>query len=325
MSRLEHIIEAQQFDQETLADIFKDADQIRMQKAMWERGDALFTEKYPSVMKGHMMFSFFYEPSTRTRFSFESAMRLLGGSVVSTENAREYSSVTKGETLEDTILTLAAMDPSVIVLRHDEEGAAERAAAISPVPIINAGDGPGQHPTQALLDLYTIAQSFDTLDGLSVAFVGDLLNGRTVHSLVYLLVKYDIKEIYFVAPEILQIKPQIREYVRRKGITFHQTADLKEVIEGVDVVYMTRLQKERLRLEDIQPSRYVGFVNAYERNVIDAAMMELLPKNSILMHPFPRGEEITTEVDKDPRVRYFDQIENGLYVRMGLLRELILR
>lgn len=327
---LKHVIEAQQFDREFLAKIFKVADIIKQHKKLFGEGNPFFTEKYPPLLKGHLMFSLFYEPSTRTRFSFEAAMRLLGGSAVSTENARAYSSVTKGETLEDTILTLAAMDASVIVLRHNEVGAAARAAAVSPIPIINAGDGVGQHPTQALLDLYTITKDFPEVDGLSVAFVGDLFNGRTVHSLIYLLAKYDVRQLFFVAPEIMQIKPEIKEYIARKGITFHQTEDLKEVISEADVVYMTRLQKERLphRFAVVEDAAgyevFKEFADAYAKNVIDLPMMKRMRREAILMHPFPRGKEISTEVDQDPRVRYFNQIENGLYVRMSLLKHLII-
>jgi len=255
----------------------------------------------------------FYEPSTRTRLSFESAMMRLGGRVISTENAREFSSAAKGETLEDTIRIVDGY-ADVIVLRHYESGAAERAARVSSVPIINAGDGPGQHPTQALLDLYTIEKELGHVDGISIAMVGDLANGRTVRSLCYLLAKYKDVKMYFVAPDVVRMRDDIKEYLKRHRIPFYEEEDLKEVASKVDVIYQTRIQKERFgdRIEDYERARGVYIIN---HEILDA-----MKPDAIIMHPLPRVDEIAPEVDEDPRAAYFRQAQNGLYIRMALLK-----
>ncbi len=299
--KLHHVIEAQQFDLQTIETLFKLADQM---EKLARRGG---TRDY----HGRIMATLFYEPSTRTRFSFETAMLRLGGRVISTENAREFSSVSKGETLEDTIRILNGY-ADVIVLRHSEVGAAARAAAVSRVPIINGGDGVGQHPTQALLDLYTIRKELGKLAGLEVAMVGDLAQGRTVHSLAYLLGKFRGIRMTFVAPPQLRMKEEILEHLREHGVAYREETDLAKVLGEADVVYQTRIQKERFAdLADYQQLRSLY--------ILDGESLKAMKPKSIIMHPLPRVDEIRMEVDDDPRAAYFRQAQNGLYVRMALL------
>ena len=303
---LHHVIEAQQFDVPTLLKIFETA--AKMEKVVAEGG---ITDYHNRIMA-----TLFYEPSTRTRFSFETAMHRLGGHVISTENAAEFSSVAKGETLEDTIRILNGY-ADVIVIRHKEVGSAKRAAAVSRVPIINAGDGAGQHPTQALLDLYTIRKEIGSIDGLRIAMVGDLAQGRTVRSLAYLLSKFRGVAIYFVAPPLLKMKEDILEHLRERNVTFVEETALDKVLPEVDVVYQTRVQKERFgdRIADYEKCRGVYIINQ--------DTLRLMKPKSIIMHPLPRLDEITMEVDEDPRAAYFRQAQNGLYVRMALLTQVL--
>lgn len=299
---LHHVIEAQQFNSSILLHLFDTA--LEMETIVAHGGTSEFQKR--------IMATLFYEPSTRTRFSFETAMHRLGGRVISTENAAEFSSVAKGETLEDTVQILNGY-ADVIVIRHYEVGAAKRAAAVSRAPIINAGDGAGQHPTQALLDLYTIRKEIGAIDGLKIAMVGDLAQGRTVRSLTYLLSKYQDIKIYFVAPTLLKMKEDILEHLRERNIWYVEETDLDKVLPEVDVVYQTRIQKERFgdRIDDYEKCRGVY--------VIDYHTLELMKQKAIIMHPLPRLDEISMEVDSDPRAAYFRQAQNGLYVRMALL------
>lgn len=263
------------------------------------------------LLEGKIMASLFYEESTRTRFSFESAMLRLGGSAISTENARQFSSVSKGETLEDTVRILNGY-ADVIVLRHYECGAARRAADISGVPIINAGDGAGQHPTQALLDLYTIEKELGRIDGLTIAMVGDLANGRTVRSLCYLLAKYRNVKILLVAPPNTRMGDDIKAYLVRHDIWFREETDLAAIAPQVDVLYQTRIQKERLASQ-------VEYEAARGVYVVDRRLLDTMAPHAIVMHPLPRVDEIAPEVDQDPRAAYFRQAQNGLFVRMAVL------
>ena len=301
--KLHHVVEAQQFDLSTLAELFHNAE--KMEKVVEHGGIREFDNR--------IMATLFYEPSTRTRFSFETAMHRLGGRVISTENASEFSSVSKGETLEDTIRIMNGY-ADVIVMRHSEVGASKRAAAVSRVPIINAGDGVGQHPTQALLDLYTIRREIGSIDGLRIAMVGDLAQGRTVRSLAYLLSKFKDIKIYFVAPQMLRIKEDILDHLRDHGVAFTEESSLAKVLPEVNVVYQTRIQKERFgdRIADYEACRGVYIVNE--------DCLALMKPNAIIMHPLPRLDEITMGVDRDPRAAYFRQAQNGLYVRMALLK-----
>jgi aspartate carbamoyltransferase catalytic subunit len=257
------------------------------------------------------MAALFYEPSTRTRLSFEAAMLRLGGRTMGTDNAREFSSAAKGETLEDTIRIVSGY-ADAIVLRHSEEGAARRAAMVSDVPVINAGDGKGQHPTQALLDVYTIKDELGRLDGVSVAMVGDLANGRTARSLAYLLSKYEGVAIWFVAPPEVAMRDDIKAHLDEHGVTWRETRELDEVLPQVDVVYQTRIQKERFADE----AAYEALKGIYR---IDPPALTRLRPDAIVMHPLPRVDEIAPEVDADPRAAYFRQARNGLYIRMALL------
>lgn len=300
--KLHHVVESQQFSLPLLQELFEST--RRMEKVVARGG----TKDY----SGKIMASLFYEPSTRTRFSFEAAMIRLGGQCVSTENAREFSSIAKGETLEDSIRVINGY-ADVIVMRHNEVGAAKRAAAISQIPVINAGDGIGQHPTQALLDLYTIQKELGNIDGLKIAMVGDLAQGRTVRSLAYLLSKFDRVKIYFVAPEALKMKEDILQHLQEHNVWYAEETDLSKVAPEVDVVYQTRIQKERFgdRIEDYEKSKGIY--------IIDPTVLSQMKTRSIVMHPLPRVGEITTEVDSDQRAAYFRQAQNGLFVRMALL------
>lgn len=297
--QLKHVIEAQQFKRETLDELFSIADEMEV------------LSHQEKTLKNKILITLFYEPSTRTRLSFESAMIRLGGSVISTENAGMFSSAAKGETLEDTIRVLNSY-ADVIVMRHSEQGAAKRASSVSDIPIMNAGDGSGQHPTQALLDLYTIQKELGTVDNMRIALVGDLANGRTVHSLAYLLAKYKGIDLTFVSPPNVRMRGDIKEYLDRHGVTYQESSDLKQIARSMDVIYQTRIQRERF-----------ASMEEYDRTkgifVVDEELMQLLPAKSIVMHPLPRVDEISYQVDKDPRAAYFRQAQNGLYIRMALL------
>ena len=297
--KLRHVIESQQFSVPNLLDLF--ARTRQMQRLVRRGGTRDYDDK--------IMATLFYKPSTRTRFSFESAMYRLGGRVLTTESAKAFSSAVEGEQLEDTIRIIGDYC-DVIVLRHNEEGGAKRAAAVSPVPVINAGDGfGGQHPTQALLDLYTIYHECNTLDGLSVAMIGALDTGRTVRSLAYLLSKFERVKLYFLAPPELQIKQDIIDHLKEHNVWYHLDTNPEEVLPHVDVVYQTRIDRERLRSRDLSVTQYD----------INADMLKNMKSNAIIMHPLPRSVEISAAVDRDPRAAYFRQSRNGLFVRMALL------
>lgn len=306
MKALRHVIEAQQFDVESLEAIFTTARE--MEQVVQHYGS--------NILNRRVMATLFYEPSTRTRLSFESAMARLGGAVLTTESAQEFSSAAKGETLEDTIRVVAGY-ADVIVLRHFESGASQRAAEVAGIPVINAGDGAGQHPTQSLLDMYTIRREVGQIDSISIALVGDLANGRTVRSLCYLLAKYKSPKIYFVAPSVVRMKEDIKDYLRRHDTDFEEVEDLHAVAREVDVIYQTRIQRERF---GDRPHEYEQARGKY---IIDQTVLDCMRKEAIVMHPLPRVDEIDTAVDRDPRAAYFRQAHNGLYVRMALLRMLL--
>ena len=307
MRPVRHVLYSQQFDRPILDGLFGRADEFRRRMPVPSEKLAL-----TQLHRGKTLFSVFYEPSTRTRMSFSAAAQHLGMNVVATENAREFSSAVKGETLEDTIRVLCEYYPDVIALRHYETGAAERAARHSSVPIINAGDGAGQHPTQALLDLYTIHQALDAIDGLTVTIGGDLANGRTARSLAYLLAKFERIRILFVAPDSLRMGADIKEHLQEKGVTFAEEPRLEAALPQSDVVYWTRVQRERLDPDEAGDDALAAFV-------IGPAQLELMKPDAVLMHPLPRLTEIPPEVDSDPRVWYFRQAGNGMFIRMALL------
>jgi aspartate carbamoyltransferase catalytic subunit len=261
------------------------------------------------LLKGKILANLFYEPSTRTSSSFTAAMERLGGSVIPINEVR-YSSVSKGEVLQDTIRTLEAY-ADVIVLRHPEVGSAALAAEYARKPIINAGDGVGEHPTQGLLDLYTIREELGHVDGLTVTLLGDLKNGRTVHSLARLLCLYHVR-LNFVAPDLLRIPPELADEIRAHGLPMMETDVLEEVLPQTDVLYVTRVQKERFEDQAL----YEQVKNAY---VITPDTLKAAKGQMIVMHPLPRVGEISFDVDSDPRAAYFRQVEYGMYVRMALL------
>jgi aspartate carbamoyltransferase catalytic subunit len=306
---LKHVVESQQFDREILDRVFDTANAMKADVA---EGCPV----YGKSLAGKIMASLFYEPSTRTRFSFEAAMNRLGGRIITTENAKEFSSAAKGESLRDSILVMNGY-ADVIVMRHHEAGSAQMASEISRVPVINAGDGPGQHPTQALLDLFTIRDTFSEISGLSIAMVGDLKYGRTVRSLTYLLSKYSDIRIVFVSPQVCRMDDDIKDYLDRCGIGWREETDLDSVLPHVDCVYMTRIQKERFNdLNDYE--------EASGKYILRPESVELIKPEGIIMHPLPRVDEIPQEVDDDPRARYFEQAHNGVYVRMALLYLLLM-
>lgn len=294
------ILSVKQFNRSDLEYIFGVAHEMR---EMVERVGTF------DLLKGKILTNLFYEPSTRTSSSFTSAMERLGGSVIPINEVR-YSSVSKGESLPDTVRTLECY-ADVIVLRHPEVGASVEAAKYARKPIINAGDGVGEHPTQALLDLFTIVEELGQVDGLTVTMLGDLKFGRTVHSLSRLLSLYDVR-LNYVSPEILRMPAEIIRELQEQGIPQNEHDGLDPVIAASDVLYVTRVQKERfVDLED-----YEAVKGAY---VITPQTLQAAKDRMIIMHPLPRVGEISMEVDDDPRAAYFRQMEYGLYVRMALL------
>ncbi|MDH5372897.1 MAG: aspartate carbamoyltransferase [Acidimicrobiia bacterium] len=294
------ILSVSQFDRDAVETIFDVAADMQI---MVDRLGAF------DLLKGKVLTNLFYEPSTRTSSSFAAAVERLGGSVVQINDVKT-SSVAKGETLEDTVRSMESYTDA-IVLRHPEEGAVGRAAVATAKPIINAGDGSGEHPTQALLDSFTIRNEMGAIDGLTISMVGDLKYGRTVHSLAKLLTRYDVK-INYVSPKVLNMPDYVVEEVGAAGIPQHQTADLDEVLAETDVLYVTRIQKERFASE----ADYGLVKDSY---VITPKTLTSAKDRMIVMHPLPRVGEITTDVDADPRAAYFRQMENGMYVRMALL------
>ncbi|WP_051348582.1 aspartate carbamoyltransferase [Peribacillus kribbensis] len=301
--KLYHVIGAKQYDRTSLEDLFVRAD--RMEAVVKSGGNTQFSSK--------IMTTLFFEPSTRTRLSFESAISRLGGKVIGTENAGQFSSATKGETLEDTIQVVSQYC-DVIVMRHTDIGAAERAAAVASVPVINAGDGGGEHPTQALLDVYTIKKELGTLDHIHVVMVGDLKYGRTVHSLSYLLANYKNVHITFTAPSNVQIPPYVTEYLYAKGVSYSEETDLHAAVRAADVIYQTRIQKERFDNEE-------DYKLAEGKYIITEELLKHMKSTCTILHPLPRAGEIEKEVDQDPRAAYFRQARNGLFIRMALLEK----
>jgi aspartate carbamoyltransferase catalytic subunit len=294
------IISVAQFCREDLEYVFGVAEAMRTMVAHIGTFD---------LLKGKILANLFYEPSTRTSSSFAAAMERLGGSVIQI-NEVKYSSVAKGESLPDTIRTLESY-ADVIVLRHPETGSAAIAAQYGRKPIINAGDGVGEHPTQALLDLFTIREELGTVDGLTVTMLGDLKYGRTVHSLARLLSLYDVKMNY-VSPEILRLPTELLRELEGRGLRQSEHDSLEPVMAETDVLYVTRVQKERF--DDMD--EYESVKGAF---VIKPETMNRMRSRMALMHPLPRVGEISPEVDNDPRAAYFRQMEYGLYVRMALL------
>ncbi|MFH1218625.1 MAG: aspartate carbamoyltransferase [Candidatus Peregrinibacteria bacterium] len=291
MKELKHILTTKQFSKEELVALFEEA------KIMESGGD--------DSMKGKIMATLFFEPSTRTRFSFETAMIRLGGGVISNADMVGTSSLKKMESLYDTGKVVSQM-ADVIVMRHPEAGSVAELSKGSDVPVINAGDGASEHPTQGLLDVYTIWKEKGGLDGLVVGMVGDLKYGRVPHSQYELLNKFDVKFI-FVSPEELGMPSECNG---------DRVVDLESVIGEMDVIAMTRIQKERLDSEEV----YKKYAGSY---VLDGELMKKAKTDAIVMHPLPRVDEISREVDADPRAKYFEQVKNGVFVRMALLKNVL--
>lgn len=277
-----------------------------------EMSSALKQGKALKNLDGKIMATFFYEPSTRTRLSFESAMNRLGGSVISVSEAKS-SSVAKGETLADTV-RMAEGYSDVIVIRHPMEGAAKLAARFSSKPVINAGDSSGQHPTQTIMDLYTIKNELGSIDGKEITMVGDLRYGRTVHSLLLALSNFDVS-VNLVSPDILKIPEHIISRLP-SGFKVNVTQDFDSTLETSDVLYVTRIQKERFT----DQNEYLSVIGSYS---INAEAVDKMKERSIVMHPLPRIDEITPEVDSSPKAAYFRQASNGVPVRMALVSMIV--
>ena len=274
-----------------------------------------YPEKYAHACAGKILATLFYEPSTRTRLSFESAMLRLGGQVLGFSNAAS-SSAAKGESVSDTIRMISCY-ADICAMRHNKEGAPMVASRVSGIPVINAGDGGHQHPTQTLTDLLTIRSLTGHLNHLTIGLCGDLKFGRTVHSLINALVRYDNISFVFISPEELRIPDYIREDVLdEKGVSYQEVERLEDVIGGLDLLYMTRVQRERFFNEE----DYVRLKDFY---ILDKKKMSLAGKDMLVLHPLPRVNEISVEVDSDPRAAYFKQVQYGVYVRMALILTLL--
>lgn len=299
------ILSLGQFDPASLIHLFKNTKKIQ---------DLTQNGKTLDILKGSLAALIFYEPSTRTFGSFSAAIKRLGGQTIEFQDPASVSSVAKGETLEDTIRTLEAYS-DIIIIRHPEKGAAKKAAdAAFFVPVINAGDGIGEHPTQALLDMYTIYEKFGTLNGLKILFAGDLLNGRTVHSLLKGLSLFKTSTIYLLSPKSLRLSPEDKDLYREKGLKLEELHRAEDIPKDINVWYWTRVQKERFKdLKDYEKVKHTFIVTP-------KLMRERAGRKMILMHPLPRVGEIETAVDNDERSVYFrSQIKNGMYLRMALI------
>ena len=272
-------------------------------------------EKYAHVCDGRILAALFYEPSTRTRLSFEAAMLRLGGRTMGFSEASS-SSAAKGESVADTIRVVSSF-ADIAAMRHFKEGAPMVAAQFSGIPVINAGDGGHQHPTQTLTDLMTIRSAKGRLGSMKIGMCGDLKFGRTVHSLIRALLRYEDISFVFISPDELRLPDYMtEELATHPEITYKEVTRLEAALPELDVLYMTRVQRERFFNEE-------DYVRLKDYYVLDRPKMELAPKDMIVLHPLPRVNEISVEVDKDPRARYFDQVRNGMYIRMALIMMLL--
>lgn len=301
MGSVQHVVSMKSFSREQIDGILNLANSFEQAARGHEKSD---------LLAGKVLTTLFYEPSTRTRLSFESAMARLGGQVLSVADAKKTSSVWKGETLEDTILTIANYS-DVIAMRHPMAGAAAIAAQVSSVPILNGGDDANEHPTQALLDLLTILRERGTIDGLTVTLVGDHAHSRVTNSLLFGLANYDVNVI-LVNPPSLAVSRETLKYVEEKGLSVEETSDLAAALKKTDVVYIFRIQKERF--EDL--AEYERVKGGYQLN---RSMLEAAGREITVMHPMPRVDELSTDVDDMPGACYFRQSFNGVMLRMALL------
>ncbi len=299
-----HILSTSQFSKSDVENILARAKALEVEHA---------NGTLPELLKGKIVASVFFEPSTRTRLSFETAVLRLGGQIITVENAAESSSAFKGETIEDTARMLSSY-ADAIVMRHPKIGSAEAAAKVATKPVLNAGDGANQHPSQGFLDLYTIQKEQGRLENLTVVFVGDLKNSRTLHSLVPLLIEYSNNSFIFVSPKELRVPEELTSELYEKGVSFTETENLDEALKAADVVYMTRVQKERFENKE-------DYERVKDMFLLKAPHLDLMKPTAIIMHPLPRVNEIDTAIDADKRAAYFRQPQNGLYIRMALLCE----
>ncbi len=300
---MRHLMSPLDFSTEELDRLFTLAEDIEQNPA-----------RYAHACEGKKLATCFYEPSTRTRLSFESAMLNLGGSVLGFSDANS-SSAAKGESVSDTIRVISCF-ADICAMRHPKEGAPMVAASRSSIPVINAGDGGHQHPTQTLTDLLTIRAIKKRLDNFTIGLCGDLKFGRTVHSLINALVRYENIHFVFISPEELTSPDYIIEMLREKNVSFQEVRKLEEVMPDLDILYMTRVQKERFFNEE-------DYVRLKDYYILDKEKMELAKSDMIVLHPLPRVNEISVEVDDDPRAVYFRQVQYGVYVRMALLLTLL--
>lgn len=298
---MKHVLSIDQFEASDLLDLFALTEEIRNDPG-----------RFRSRLQGQVVATLFYEPSTRTRLSFEAAIQRLGGSIISTENAKELSSAIKGETLRDTIRVVQGY-ADAIVLRHYEDDAADEAVEVAKVPVINAGSGAKEHPTQALLDLYTIYTAKGRLDDLKYVVAGDLLYGRTVHSLVKKLAPFRGVTIYGLSRPEFALPQEYVTLLEEQGVRYIACQSFSDVPENVDVIYHTRTQLERMPKQQSEVKELI----------INQETLDRFSPKTILLHPLPRNREIAQEIDQDPRAYYFRQSENGMYVRMALLISLL--
>lgn len=299
------LISALDLDREAMESLFREADRVR---------EELKRARMLNYCRDRVMVTVFLEPSTRTRLSFQFAMMRLGGAVVDF-GLEQAASIAKGESFEDTIRMVDGYDPDVIVLRHREPGSAARAAEIASAPVINAGDGWNEHPTQALLDLYTIRRELGRIDGISIGIMGDLKYGRTPSSLSYALSMYRDVKIFYIAPRDLQIRGEVLEKIEGK-VEWRMVERVEEVMEEIDVLYVTRVQRERFP----DPREYERLKGSYR---ISRSLLERFRKIPIIMHPLPRVDELAEDVDSMPQAKYFAQAENGVYVRAALVKSML--
>lgn len=300
---MRHLIEPMDFTEKEIRNILDLANRIATNPSL-----------YSHVAEGKKLATLFYEPSTRTRLSFESAMLSLGGKTLGFSSA-EQSSATKGETVADTVRVVSCY-ADIIAMRHPKEGAPLQASMYAKVPVINAGDGGHNHPTQTLIDMMTIRNRKGRLDHLKVGFCGDLKFGRTVHSLTKTLMRYEGNEFYFISPEELRIPEYLEKKLHGKNISYHECEELESALPKLDVLYMTRVQKERFFNEE-------DYIRLKDRYILTEEKLSLADKNMPVLHPLPRVNEIAYEVDDDPRAAYFEQVQNGVYIRMALIMALL--
>lgn len=293
---MNHILGCKDFTRESLEELLELAKDIKAEP-----------QKYKTALENKIIAVMFFEPSTRTRMSFESAIMRLGGKMIVTENGKSNSSSTKGETLEDTISVINGY-ADALIMRHSLDDAAEIAAKVSTIPVINAGSGKKEHPTQSLLDMFTIKEKRGTLDGLKIAVLGDLKYGRTVHSLLELVSLYNNVEVYGLSKDVFSLPDEYVEFLKSKGINYKKCSSFEDIPEDVDVLYHTRIQAER----------FEGDLGK-EEFIINKEVLNRFSKNTIVLHPLPRVNEISTDIDDDERAMYFKQAHNGVPVRMSVL------